>query len=335
MKFPLVITCLFLCSVPTALLGQRSLTDSLLKEASFRREQGLYREAIQLYHNVLRLSPKNSRAAYEMASTSFTVKDYEKAMQYARQSLFRGDSTLPDAYVVWGASLDETGKPRKALSVYAEGLKIFPEHYLLYYNQGLAYQHLKDLLGAGTSFAQAVRCRPTHAGSHLMLGYTEMMIGNRPGAWMALNLFLLLEPTSDRSLTAWENIAALQTGMAGHIVTSDLDRDSTASLLSCIENEFSKQKQQSPGDTSTLSLFTHRNAIILRCLPVREGSQNTIWNTLYLPFFNQISANKTETAFSYYISQGARTQETRDWFAGHPEESNRFTTWFEKQDFLQ
>src|SRR5512133_3054425 len=77
--------------------------DSLVMEGIKWHELERYSEAILNFKKALILDPANSKAACELAFTCFTVKDYDNAIHYARQSLFNGNQKLPEGYIVWGS----------------------------------------------------------------------------------------------------------------------------------------------------------------------------------------------------------------------------------------
>jgi tetratricopeptide (TPR) repeat protein len=318
-----------------------STVDSLVNAGITKHSLDLYTDAILLFKKALSINPACSRAANELAYTFFTVKDYEKAIQYARQSIFEGDQKIPEAYIVWASALDESGKTRLSLKIYDEGLKTFPSHSLLLYNKGCTQYRLGHFDAARISFSKAIGSDPVHAGSHLMLGFSEIAAGHHLEAILALYTFLVLEPASDRSSDAWENLVSVQDARlrgnnARNAPPRGMSNDSCLSTLApqLLEN-WSSLLSSMQQDTAVLSQFATRNSTFFNLLPKHTGCDEMPFDQLYLPFFQELSLSKNAEAFSYYISQGVHIQETRDWFANHPAEAARFSTWFEKQEYLK
>jgi tetratricopeptide (TPR) repeat protein len=315
--------------------------DSLINAGMTKHGLELYTDAILLYKKALAINPACSRAANELAYTFFTVKDYEKAIRYARQSIYSGDQKIPEAFIVWASALDESGKPKQALKIYDEGLKAFPAQALLLYNKGCTQYRLSRFDEAGISFSAAVISNPVHPGSHLMLGITEIANRHPMEAMLALNTFLVLEPSTDRSSVAWENLVSVQDGQrrgSNAIVPapSGITNDSClVNLAPQLLQTWTALLSSTPHDTSVLSQFAIRNRTFFSLLPRHTGCGEQPFDSLYLPFFHDLSATDNSDAFSYYISQGVHTQESRDWFASHPTEAARFSNWFEKQDYLK
>jgi Tfp pilus assembly protein PilF len=333
----------FLIPVLSCLMAQPkgSTVDSLINAGMTKHSLELYTDAILLYKKALSISPASSRAASELAFTFFTVKDYEKAVRYARQSIFDGDRKFPEAYIVWASALDESGKTKLALKIYDEGLKAFPSHSLLLYNKGCTQYRLDLFEPAINTFSEAIVSNPVHPGSHLMLGFSEIASGHPLEAMLALYTFLVLEPASDRSGDAWENLVSLQDAQL-RIFKSKKTPSGEMITDSCLVNlapqlfqNWTVRLSSAPQDTAVLSQFACRNRTFFSVLPAHSACREMPFDQLYLPFFHELSASENAVAFSYYISQGIHTQEARDWFANHPSEAARFSAWFEKQEYLK
>ncbi|MFN8207010.1 MAG: tetratricopeptide repeat protein [Bacteroidales bacterium] len=318
-----------------------SAVDSLVNAGITKHSLDLYTDAILLFKKALSINPSCSRAASELAYTFFTVKDYEKAIKYARQSIFEGDQKIPEAYIVWASALDESGKTRLSLKIFDEGLKAFPSHSLLLFNKGCTQYRLGQFDEARITFSKAIGSNPVHPGSHLMMGFSEIASGHPLEAMLALYTFLVLEPASDRSSDAWENLVSVQDARlrgntARNATPPVMNSDSCLGTLApqLLQN-WSSLLSSLQQDTAVLSQFATRSSTFFNLLPKRTGCDEMPYDQLYLPFFHELSVSKNTEAFSYYISQGVHTQETRDWFANHPAEAKKFSLWFEKQEYLK
>jgi tetratricopeptide (TPR) repeat protein len=342
MRYFLSLLLLFLLNGIVFAQFNGSTVDSLINEGITKHELGLYSDAIRLYKQALELNPKNSSAAYELSFTYFTVKDFKDAIKYARISIVLGDHKIPEAYVIWGSALDESGKNRQSQLIYRDGIQYFPGNCLLHYNLGLTLFRQKMYPEAETALINAVEAKSTHPGSQLLLGLTENRMEKRLESILPLTIFLLLEPASDRSLSAWETLASLQViGVSKYMSiagTSPIEKGDSVSMESLddkITRALALNLSGNSNDTSALNLFSLRNKTIYEQIPMLSADSSDIWYNFYLPFFYNLNSSGNALAFSYYISQGSRTQESRDWFANHPAESKQFANWFAKQEFLK
>ncbi len=317
-------------------------TDSLLKQGMRFHDEGKFREALECYQKVLESEPNNAEALYEMAYTFMSTGDYKRAAQYAKNSIRKGKNPYAGSYAVWGSSLDELGQKEKALKVFDEGIKYFPEDHLLVYNKGLTLYRMKRYHEAEQILCRSIQLRPSHPGSHLLLAYTEAELGNRIKAMLPLYIFLLIESRTERSKTAWEMLASLQVkGMSStrssKISISGYSREDSDSL-GIFEITVSMAAAASIAgktDSTELGRFARRNETLFSVFSEIKRNEDNVWWNFYIPFLSDVHVSGNTEAFSYYISRGARSKEAETWFAENPDKMNRFADWFGQQQYLR
>lgn len=317
-------------------------TDSLLRQGMRFHDEGKYREALECYQKVLELDPTNAEAMYEMAYTFMSTGDYKRAAVYAKNSIRKGGTPYTGSYAVWGSSLDELGQREKALKVFDEGMKYFPENHLLAYNKGLTLYRMKRFREAEQILCHSVQLRANHPGSHLLLAYTEAELGNRVKAMLPLYFFLLMESRTERSKTTWEMLGSLQVkGMTserpGKIRIRMPSRED-ADSLGIIEMEVRMAAVASIAgktDSTELGRFAERNYTIFSVLSEKKKNINSLWWKFYIPFLSEVYTSGNTEAFSYYISRGARSEAAEAWFVKNSDKMNRFADWFGQQQYLR
>jgi hypothetical protein len=93
-------------------------------------------------------------------------------------------------------------RPRRstddALSIYSEGMRRYPDFYLLPFNKGVTEYRLQKYDDAVLDLERSVTLNPTHASSHQFLAYS-IYAKNKIAAAMALSTFLVLEPSGPRA----------------------------------------------------------------------------------------------------------------------------------------
>lgn len=317
-------------------------TDSLLRQGMRFHDEGKYREALECYQKVLETEPDNAEAMYEMAYTFMSTGDYKRAVQYAKNSIRKGKVSYAGSYAVWGSSLDELGQREKALKIFDEGMKNFPDDHLLAYNKGLTLYRMKRFREAEAVLCHSVQLRPSHPGSHLLLAYTEAELGNRVKAMLPLYFFLLIESRTERSKTAWEMLASLQvkgmtqekTGKISLRIPSREDTDSLG-VLDMTVSMVAAASIAGKTDSTELGRFAERNSTFFSVLSEIKKNIYSLWWNLYIPFLSEVYTSGNTQAFSYYISRGARPEEAEAWFTKNPDKMNRFADWFGKQQYLR
>jgi tetratricopeptide (TPR) repeat protein len=248
---------------------------------------------------------------------------------------------MPEAYIIWGSALDEEGKWKQSLQVYEEGLQYFPSEYLLHYNQGFTLYRNQQYPAAELAFSRAIEANPTHPGSHLLLGLTEQAMDRRTGTILPLCIFLLLEPQSERSGSAWETLAGMQvrnlnrSGKQARQDGSGIFEGNIRKLDERAEEALLAAQSTPLSDTSMLARFALRNSLLFNALPDSLSGDTGIWHQLYLPFFKALASSGQSEAFSYYISQGVQPEGVKSWFSNNPAKSASFSSWFAEQEFLK
>src|SRR5262245_49437656 len=102
-------------------------------------DAGKFDEAFAKYEEVLKLSPENMTALYEMAFSFAANKDYEKSLAAATRGTEYQSELLPMFYDLIGGAYDSLGEPQKAIDAYKKGIQIIPDAAVLYYNMGVTY----------------------------------------------------------------------------------------------------------------------------------------------------------------------------------------------------
>ncbi|MGC4102145.1 tetratricopeptide repeat protein [Ferruginibacter sp.] len=167
-------------------------------------DSGDFNGAIELYKQALAIDEKSPLVNYELSSSYFSLKNYEKAIEYADHVIDYGKDYVKDAYILKGSAEDLAGRSEDAVQTYKKAIKKFPDSYLLHYNLALTSYNNRDNKTAEESLQKALLIRPTHGSSHLLLGYVMQAQGSRVKSLLALYNFLLLEPNGPRTESAYK-----------------------------------------------------------------------------------------------------------------------------------
>ena len=73
--------------------------------------------------------------------------------------------------MVKGTALDMMGKSTEAIQTYERALEDFPNNHLIQYNLAVTAYNINDFAKAERALQQALKIKPSHASSHLLLGY--------------------------------------------------------------------------------------------------------------------------------------------------------------------
>ena len=295
-----------------------------------------YNGAIELYKKILVNNPKLPHANYEIATSYFALKDYENTIKHCNVVIEVNLLFIDQAYALKGSAQDLFGKHLDAINTYKEGVRKFPENHLLYYNLALTSFNLKDYKTADESLMKALKIKPAHASSHLLLGYSMSTQSNRVKCILALSNFLLLEPTGNRAVAAFELMEKeFAKGVKNEGENSvsisipdqkEPDDFSTAEfMLSLLEasnrNELNKNK-------TSYELFTGNMKSLFTVLGELKKDNKGFWWNYYVDFFYTLSEKNHVEAFSYYISQSKKDNTILKWLDDNKDKYEAFSDWY-------
>ncbi|MGB8190996.1 MAG: tetratricopeptide repeat protein, partial [Chitinophagaceae bacterium] len=173
---------------------------ALLDQGISLYDKGDYEGAVKLFDEILSKDKNHFLASYEKTLALYASGKYEQCVDLCKDIVkrFPNESELRKVYVNYGSALDGLGKPGQAVKIYSEGIKKFPESYLLYFNRGITNYMQKETEDAIGDFKKAIEFNPNHASSHQSLAYS-IYAKNKIAAIMSLSVFLLLEPEGQRA----------------------------------------------------------------------------------------------------------------------------------------
>jgi tetratricopeptide (TPR) repeat protein len=336
-------------SSPTRAASPSTAAETATIEAGIKlHDAGKFDDAIAKYEEVLKLSPANMTALYELAFSFAATKDYEKSLAAATRGTEYQSELLPMFYDLIGGAYDSLGEAQKAIDAYKRGIQVVPDASVLYYNMAVTYlESLKNADEARRAFEKAVALSPGQPEFHLMLGQVFQANGYPTPALLAFSTYLVLDPTGARALSAYGFWRAILRGgleMAPSATTAGQMRQPPASpptrTAKTDEGDFSEfesaitRSQQTViaemdrGADELPSFLAHVNRLIA-ALAERpaDRDRSTFVGSYYLPFFAELKARNFVEPFVYWSMQRAPVQGVREWITAHQAEVREFVTW--------
>jgi tetratricopeptide (TPR) repeat protein len=310
---------------------------AIIHDAIALHDQGDYGGAISKYQQVLAENPNDVLALYEMGYSYFAKKDFNKSLETAYKGAQYNSKYLPGFYVLIGNNLDHLKEHEKAIKAYKAGIKLFPDAVQLHYNLAVTYASLNKFEDAKKSFKEAVAAEPNHPSSHLGLSQTYSKDNYKIPAMLALCRFLIVEPNSNRSVTAIQTLKAMaQSGvkseddkkitilMDASAKTDEGDFDAASLALSLMgaarRLEESKNKTQA-------QLFVDSFDMLFSAMGNSDKkSAGFAWN-YYRPYFVEMQSRKYVEPFCYYIQQTNKSDEVQNWLLKNHAQVEEFLKW--------
>ena len=301
--------------------------DALVKQGIAHHDKGEYDKALEAYKKALELDPASSWANYEMALTYMYKGNNEKAIEHCDVVLKAGSDAMAEAYIVKGSALDNLGKTRESIELFNEGIEKFSQNHLLYYNLAFDYYKIEEFENAEKTLFKALAINPYHQSSHLLLGTVKAYSGQRVQSMMSLYYFLLLEPDTRRSQTAF---TLLQKQLTGGGAQKEGVAQKTDPEFSDVEKTlpFAASVQGLDDDgifiQNTESFFSAIGA-----LKQKGKKSNSIYWDFYTTIFSDMAKSGYLETYCCLISQTASNKAGK-WLSANVNKVKQFAEWLNK-----
>lgn len=263
---------------------------------------GKYDDAIDTYDKIPENDSLYLTAMNEKVVSLISLERYDDAIYTARTVLDMSDDKLPEFYTNLGTALDDAGRGEEALEVYDEGLAQYPKSHQMQFNKAVTYFKLEQFDKCLKLLQQNLELNPVHAGTHYLLGLLAAQEGYYTQAVLSLNTFLILEPVSDRSITALTILESVangtydKSGKKGVKLSNGEDFSEIDALL---ESKVALNKKYKV-HTDLGYDFLRQEQLIMEKLKVSPNS-NGFWTKYYVPFYVQLFKEGHFEDFSYLI----------------------------------
>ena len=308
-------------------------------------EQGKIDDAIAKFDEVLKDSPDNAMALYELALANVAKKDYQRAIDLAAKATeFKGSAPeVAQYYGLIGNTLDLAREPKQAIEVYSKGLEYAPAA-SLYYNMAVTYaQSLTDVPSAKTALKKGATIDPSHAGTHLLLARLFLLDNLNTPALLALSRFLILEPGSARTADAYQiwfrllNGTLTQGAKSIEIAVNPSQKKEEGDLMQ-LDLHISLSKvaaMKSAEGRSQVQLLADQVEMLFGVYAssaAGDDSATFLWK-YYMPFIAEMSQKKMVEPFVYYVSQRTNLPGVREWLTVNRERVLEFLAWAKQYQF--
>jgi tetratricopeptide (TPR) repeat protein len=352
-KSTLLLGLVFTCSITFS--QNKEEAEKLVSEGVAYHDKGDFEGAIVRYDKALQLDKDNLPALTEKAYSLMELKKYDEAITLSKQAIAAHpkDPRLKTVYVNYGTAYDLMKKTDKSIEIYEEGIKEFPNYYLLHFNKAISLISVKRYKEGQLSFQQAVVANPEHAGSHSGIGRMSQANNKAIPALLAFARFLVVEPQGAR---AKENLHNLKIIMGANVkrtgensVSINLNVDDlpdekksgkvsdddfrTVELILSFSSalDFDEKNKKK----SEVELFASKMETV--CSSLKEGKKSGrgfFWD-YYAPYFIEMKDKKLLETFSYIAYASSEKEDVLKWFKDHKKETDEFFKWSESFDWLK
>lgn len=223
------------------------------------------------------------------------------------------------AYSLLGSIYDKSNQPEKAIAVYKDGLKAYPQDQNLYFNLGIASFRNKQYAEAEAAAIEAIKLDPKHANSQRLYGLVCFHQNKRMNALLALCSFLLLDPNNARADEATTNMQSILKGGVlkadGPVKTPLADAKETAALNSIIATTIAAGQAKKLTGNALLefqlkTIFTQAGQLS------DKKADKTFFDKFYAGFFYKLAQSGNVPALVKVITTKMEDAAFSDWVKG-------------------
>ncbi|MES2849710.1 MAG: tetratricopeptide repeat protein [Bacteroidota bacterium] len=347
---PIFKSLFFTCFLFSSLLctaQQNEIVAKLVKEGIALHDKGDYEAAIAKFDKALILDPYDYEANFEKASSLLYAGKYDESIAISKLLIekFQDRPNVKGAYVTLGSAYDDKGNTDSALFAYNEGIKRFPDFYLLHFNKGLMYARQKKWDEAEISFYETMKLKPNHAGS---LYYTSLMHekSNKVAAIISGLTFLAVEPEGKRAKGIYEYMFelfgsfALKTDKGDNIITlskdgfDKKDKENNFSMVNMMMGltvaSAITDSVKAKTDVAKLSLYMQ---MMTNSLSIGQKDGKGIYWKTYAPFLIAMKEKDQMDVFAHIASITSGNEENIKWINDNQDKLKAFYEWMDKYEW--
>jgi uncharacterized protein len=298
------------------------------KSLDFYREEK-YPEALAEMEKIDRNDTNYVSALLERVIMNLKLDRFDEAIRVSREGLALGTSNQSSFYVDLGASLNSAKHSDEALSVLEEGLKKFPKNYLLTYNKGVVYKTMGKFPEAIEMYKAAILLNPYYANSHLNLGLMACDEGQISKALLSFNMFVLLEPGTNRSLQVLKKMLEIVSSKyertPKNIELSPEGGDDFSEMDLIISNYSALDPSYKIPVKTDLASVKQTYALFSKMEYIKNDKG--FWMQTYVPLFKEIVNQQKFSAFTWYSLQSSENEKHKELVKKNMPEINKFIVW--------
>jgi tetratricopeptide (TPR) repeat protein len=350
------ISLLFICCTLSCagFAQQPDVAKALADEGVALHDKGDYLGAIGKYDESLRADQDNLLALSEKAYSLLALNRPDDAIGFCKKALakHKGNPGLKIVYVSYGNALDMIKQPKKAISIYNQGIKLFPDFYLLYFNKGITLSGLENYEEASECFQHAMKANPFHGSSHNAIARLSEITKDKIPAILAYSRFLIVEPEGARAkqnsilLQQLVNSGAKQTGENEITISLDAGVVKQVNSKKKKENDFSSAElllgmisaldyDEKNKDKSPTQLYQDKMVSLFSVLSeTRSANAGFFWE-YYVPYFVELNERKFTETLANIIFSASGDLSAKDWLKNHKEEVQKLFLWSKTYEWPQ
>ncbi|UYZ62951.1 tetratricopeptide repeat protein [Hymenobacter weizhouensis] len=298
-----------------------------LQEGVALHDKGDYAGAIRQYLLVPSSDTGYVSVQGELALSYLLNKQYREAADASRRAIALRMHHAQPYYVLAEAEENLKHMP-ETFQAYTEGLKRFPYNQLLWFNQGVSHDALKQRPAALASWQRSLELDPLHPGTHYQLAWLALEQGQTARALISLLTFLAIRPDAENS----RDVLVL----AERIASNEMEVEEKEREKPFVPNEaFQELDLLLTSKVALRKDYTSRvkfdanlvkqAQLLVEKFPAAGPRETDLWLRAYGPMVEALRRDDNLTPFTYMILLSAEDKRPAQWVKSNKSKVERMS----------
>jgi len=336
MKKPFLLLLLF-CFIITVQAQKKEFKCKDIYEAAKLIDAGKYDESIAMLKECEKADPTEHAYPYEIALAYTYKEEYQKAIDQL-EKIKNYKDLGPDYYQLLGNAYDYAKNPKKAISVYDEGLVKFPNAGRLYLEKGVIYESQENYNDAVLSYEKGMKVDPMYSSNYYRAALLYLNSDNKLAGLMYGEIFMNLERTTKRTIKISEllfnaykdNIKFNDTGakidFCHIVIDSNSINDKEIKLSFCEVFGFSFILSTLNQKEITLQSLSEIRTSFIK-YHFEKNAQK--YPNVVLEYHKKLLDLGLFDAYNHYLFQMGAETEFNQWQTNNKEPYEKFVNWYQ------
>ncbi|MBS1653709.1 MAG: hypothetical protein JSU05_02600, partial [Bacteroidetes bacterium] len=232
-----------------------------------------------------------------------------------------------------------------AIEVFDNGLSMFKDFYLLYFNKGITLAKAGKIDESITTLETGLTYKPLHASSHHILGALQKD-RNKIASLLSALTFLAIEPNGQRAKMNFDRMNSILNSNIkkdGNNVTISLDADMldtkkdknkeddfrTVELIMSLSSATENDKSIDSVVKTPADKFDLRLQMLISSMDENKKKAKGFYWTHYVPFFIDMKKHEWTNVFAHIVYLSSGDEEDMNWVKENKQKVDDFYRWMQ------
>lgn len=318
--------------------SKKDKAKEIAKIAIEKMDNGELEESIKLLEEAQKLDKTTSIYPYEIAYATYKKGDYQKAIDILKK-IIHNDDAEDEYYRLLGNSYDSAGNGDKAIEIYSEGIKKFPEKSGKFYSEsGLVQYNQKKYNEAIEFWEKGIKEDPNYASNYYWL--TTIFSLTEENIWTLFygELFMNLEQNTKRTETistllydTYQKIYVAKNETEGEFfmtknttLTIGNEKDGSLNFELTYLFAYAAEANFTKGITIQ-NIYEAKKGFLSFWFDIKKFNKD-FPNSL-LDFEKKMKEDNVLEAYTYWFLSEGNPKEFQGWYLGNKDKFDKFANW--------